>query len=638
MNDQNFTLQTLTVGVIEGRLNRRQLLMRATALGLTAPVIASLLAACGSDDGPEEATVTATTSGDNSATEAPSGDEPKETEESDSPTSATDASAGTGRGAGETLRILNWQAPTDLNPHYSQGYHNSAPAQMVLEPLLIIDAAGEMIPVLIEEVPTLENGGISEDRTAITFNLLEGLVWSDETPFTSEDARFTWQWATDTAASTTSISSFETIEDVELVDERTFIVHYSEADPAWYNVFSRGVGLGAQILPKHVLEDYMGDLAPGAPFNLNPIGTGPYKVTDFRPGDVILYEVNELYREADKPYFKEVEFKGGGDSPSAARAVLQSGEADYAPNLQVEAAILQSMEAEGTGTIMLTWPGNVEHIFLNFTDPKIEVDGARSELGNPHPFLTDLAVRQALALGCDREAISTQLYGATGEATANIITAPENFVSPNTSFTFDVEQGKALLEDAGWTGSPRSKDGVALNIVYQTSINTLRQRTQDIVKQYWEELGATVELRAIDAAVYFSADAGNPDTWTHFYTDVEMATITTNPFPAPLMRRWLSADPAVDIAQQVNDWTGRNLSRWENGEYNGLFEQVLTEFDPDVQAELFIAMNDLVVEDVGTIPLVDRASPAAVVNTLKGIQVSPWTEFTWDIANWHFEE
>jgi peptide/nickel transport system substrate-binding protein len=382
----------------------------------------------------------------------------------------------------------------------------------------------------------------------------------------------------------------------------------------------------------------MGEAGVNAPFNLAPIGTGPYKIAEFRPGDVIIYEINENYRDPDRPYFQQVEFKGGGDAPAAARAVLSSGETDYAPNLQVEAQLLQEMEAEGIGTVIATFNGNVEQILINFADPNEEVEGARSEPSTQHPFLTDLAVRQALALSCDREAIATEFYGPTGEATANVITAPENFVSPNTSFTFDVAQAQDVLEAAGWTGSPRAKDGVEISILYQTTINQLRQKTQEVIKQGWEQIGASVELKSIDSAVFFSADAGNPDTWYHFYADVEMATLTTNPFPEPLMRYWRSTNPDEDIAQQSNAWTGQNLTRWRNDEFNDLHEQVRTELDTAKQAELFIAMNDLIVENVATIPLVNRAGVAGKSNKLQGNQPSPWTEFTWDIANWSFEE
>ncbi|HMM40531.1 MAG TPA: peptide ABC transporter substrate-binding protein [Thermomicrobiales bacterium] len=649
MDGNWLTIEDLRDAVLAGRLGRRQLLKRAMALGLSAPVIAGLLAACGGDDNGEATATTASgasattpaaataTSAETSAATATTGATPAEAAPATGTSGATATSgtiAGAGRGAGDTLRILNWQAPTNLNPHFSQGYHNSAPAQMVLEPLLIVDEAGDMVPILLEEAPSLENGGVAADGLTVTFTLLEGLVWSDGTPFTSEDARFTWQWVMTPGSQATSIATFEPIKDVEVVDERTFIVHYSEPDPAWYNVFSRGPGLGGQILPKHLMGDKMGEAGVNAEFNMKPIGTGPYKITEFRPGDVVVYEINESYREADKPFFKHVEFKGGGDAPAAARAVLSTGEADYAPNLQVETQLLQQMESQGIGKLVSVFAGTVEQILVNFADPNTEVDGARSEPSTTHPFLSDLAVRQALVLGCDRESVATQLYGPTGQVTANVIAAPANFVSPNTSVTFDPDAGAAKLEEAGWTGSPRTKDGVKIEILYQTSINQLRQKTQEIIKQSWEQMGVSVQLKSIDAAVYFSADAGNPDTWSHFYADVEMAAITTNPFPQPLMRYWLSADPAVDIPQKSNSWTGRDLTRWQNQEFNGLYEQVRTELDPAKQAELFIAMNDLIVNDVATIPLVHRATPAGQSIKLVGNKPSPWTEFTWDIANW----
>jgi peptide/nickel transport system substrate-binding protein len=636
---------------LRGRIGRRQFLMRAMALGLSAPVIAGLLAACGGND-KEKATATteertsaaSPTTGSSTSAASPttgastSAASPTTGGSTGAASPTTGSVSGAGRGVGETLRILNWQAPTNLNPHFSQGYHNSAPAQMVIEPLLIVDTDGKMVSILLDEVPTLENGGISKDGLNVTFKLLDGLTWSDGTPFTSEDARFTWQWVMDPNSQATSISAFETIKDVEIVDDQTFIVHYSEPDPAWYNVFSRGAGLGGQILPKHIMGEMMGEAGVNAPFNLKPIGTGPYQVTEFRPGDVVLYEINENYRDSSKPFFQRVEFKGGGDAPAAARAVLSSAEADYAPNLQVETQLLQQMEAQGIGKLVSVFAGTVEQILINFADPNKEVDGAKSEPSTQHPFLTDLAVRQALVLASDRETIATQLYGPTGEANANVITAPANFVSPNTSIDFDIDAGIAKLEEAGWTGSPRAKDGAQIKILYQTSINQLRQKTQEIIKQSWEKMGASVELKSIDAAVYFSADAGNPDTWSHFYSDVEMAAITTNPFPLPLMRYWLSANPDEDIAQKSNSWTGRNLTRWRNDEFNTLNEQVRTELDQAKQAELFIKMNDLMVNDVATIPLINRATPFAQSNKLQGNEPSPWTEFTWDIANWHYEE
>jgi peptide/nickel transport system substrate-binding protein len=539
----------------------------------------------------------------------------------------------------DLLRILYWQAPTILNVHFSQGTKDSAASSLVLEPLIDVDVEGNLVAVLAAEVPSLENGGVAADGMSVTYKLKQGVTWSDGTPFTAEDVRFTWQYVIDEAATTTSSATYEPIEDVEVVDENTVTVHFKEPTPGWYSPFA--TGFGGQIVPKHILESSMGAAARDAEFNLAPIGTGPYKVDEFRPGDVVNYSINENYREADKPYFTQVEFKGGGDATSAARAGLQTGEADWAWNLQVEKAVLEPMAEGGVGSLLVTPGPNVERILVNRADPNTEVDGARSEPTTQHPYLQFEKVRQAFAMAADRDTVATELYGPAGQATPNILVAPEKFASPNVAYTFDIDAANALLDEDGWTldGDLRSKDGVELKGVYQTTINPLRQKTQEIVKAGWAQIGAQIELKSVDAGVFFSSDAGNPDTASHFYTDFEMFTNgPAIPYPISYMAGWKSTNPAEDIAQKANDWAGPNVERWVNEEYNALYTQAVTELDEQKQIELFHGMNDLVVGDVVEIPLVHRADVVGASNKLKGYNPSPWTPDVRDIANWYFEE
>ncbi len=656
MGQDQSRLETLRSELLEGRLGRRAVLKRGMALGLSAPVIAALLAACGDDDDEETPETQATTG--TTATQAPAEASPTEAEaeateaeaeatEAPAEASPTEASGGEapttdepghGRGVADLLRILYWQAPTILNPHFSQGTKDSAAASLVLEPLIDVDVDGNLLPVLAAEVPSADNGGVAADGMSVTYKLKQGVVWSDGEPFTAEDVRFTWQFASDPAAASTTIATYEVIEDVEVVDETTVTVKFKETTPGWYQPFT--TGFGGHILPKHIMESFMGEKARDAEFNLNPIGTGPYKVVEFRPGDVINFEINENYREADKPYFKQVEFKGGGDATAAARAALQSGETDWAWNLQVEKTVLEPM-AEGSDVgVLLSNPGiGVERILVNFTDPNTEVDGARSEPTTQHPFLTDKAVRNAFALACDRESIATELYGPAGAPTANLLAGPGKFVSPNTTWEFNLDKANQTLDEAGWTGSPRSKDGVEMSVVYQTTINPLRQKTQEIVKQGWEAIGCPTELKSIDAGVYFSSDAGNPDTASHFYTDFEMFTNSPSvPYPIAYMASWKSTDPAVDLAQKSNQWSGGNVERWVNEDYNAMYEQARTELDEEKQAELFVGMNDLVVNEFVEIALVHRADVVAANIKLKGYDASPWTPDVRGIANWYMEE
>lgn len=657
-------LDLLREEVLGGRLSRRDVLKRATVLGLSAPIIAGLLAACGGDD--EEtpaAAATNTTGGGGTAATATTGSAPAATAttgSSASPAASAAASPttgsapaatattaappvasvepGKGRGGGDLVRILFWQAPTILNSHFSQGDKDTNATSLVLEPLLQIDGDGNFLPALAAEVPTLENGGIAEDGTSVTYKLKEGVTWSDGEPFTAEDVRFTWEFVSDTTAATTTIADYDDIEDVEVVDDLTVTVHFKAATAEWFAPFV--TSYGGHILPKHILQDFMGTKAVEAPFNLSPIGTGAYKVQEFRPGDVVLYEINENYRDDTRPYFSRVEFKGGGDATSAARAAIQSDETDWAWNLQVEKSVLEQIAADGdSGELVITPGQSIERILLNFADPNTEVDGARSEPSTQHPYLQFKEVRKAFNMACDRDTIATELYGPAGAATANLLVSPAAFVSPNTSFEFDLDAAAAMLEEAGWTGSPRSKDGVEIKALYQTTINPVRQKTQEINKQAWESIGVPTELKSIDAGVYFSSDAGNPDTAAHFYADFEMFTNgPASPFPLAYMSGWKSDDPAVDIAQKANGWSGSNYNRWVNEDYNALYAKAAVALDPAEQAELFIAMNDLLIEEVVEIPLVHRNSVTGVSKKLKGYARSVYEPDTWDVFNWYFEE
>ncbi|HQZ88471.1 MAG TPA: ABC transporter substrate-binding protein, partial [Thermomicrobiales bacterium] len=203
-------IDELRAEALEGRLDRRSVLKRGIALGLSAPIIAGLLAACG---GSEKATSTpaaaaTSPSGGGEATKpaatAPSGGSEATKPVEASPTtgggSGEATEPGHGRGKADLLRILYWQAPTSLNPHFSQGTKDSAASSLILEPLIDVDIKGNLIPVLAAEIPSLENGGVSKDGLSVTYKLKKDVTWSDGEPFTANDVKFTWQFTTDETA------------------------------------------------------------------------------------------------------------------------------------------------------------------------------------------------------------------------------------------------------------------------------------------------------------------------------------------------------------------------------------------------------------------------------------------------------
>jgi peptide/nickel transport system substrate-binding protein len=200
---------------------------------------------------------------------------------------------------------------------------------------------------------------------------------------------------------------------------------------------------------------------------------------------------------------------------------------------------------------------------------------------------------------------------------------------------YDLEKAAQLLDEAGWKDTNdngiRDKDGLEMKVVFQTSVNPLRQKTQAVIKQSWESIGLEVELKSVDASVFFSSDPSNNDTVEHFYADVQMFTTgNLNPDPTPYFKTY----KCDNIPQKSNNWSGDNYSRYCNPEYDKLWDQVITELDPDVRATMFKQLNDLLVQEVVVIPLIHRAEVVGVSNNLKGVDLTPWDSRTWNIAQW----
>jgi peptide/nickel transport system substrate-binding protein len=533
-------------------------------------------------------------------------------------------------GGGGTLKLLWWQSPTLLNPHFAVGTKDQDGSRIFYEPLAGWDPDGNLVPILAAEVPSVENGTVDKDVTWVVWKLKQGVKWHDGQPFTADDCVFNWQYASDPATAATTSGTYKDIK-VSKVDDHAIRIDFQQPTPFWADAF---VGPRGMMIPKHLFEPYTGGNSREAPTNLTPVGTGPYLFVDFKPGDIVRGKINPDYHLPNRPYFDAIEMKGGGDAVSAARAVLQTGEYDFAGNMQVEDELLKRLEDGGKGHVSIIQGGSLEEILLNNTDPWKEVDGERSSLKTTHPFLTDPTVRQALNLLVDRLSVEKFIYGRTGKATANFINNPPQFVSKNTSYEFNIAKAAERLDKAGWKPGAdgiREKDGIRLKIVFQTSINAPRQKTQQIVKQACQQAGIEVELKTIPATVYFSSDIGNPDTGTKFYADLEMHTPNmSQPDPGELTRAFLS----TEVNCKDNKWQGRNATRWQNAEYDALFHQAEHEIDPVKRGALFMQMNDLLIKNVVIIPVVHRTAVAAVSNRLH-VLLSGWDSYIWNLRDWY---
>jgi peptide/nickel transport system substrate-binding protein len=593
MNEQQ--LRGVIEDVRRGKLSRRAFTLRMIGLGLTAPLAAQMLAS----------------SGIAMAADAP-------------------AYKPTKRGGGGSLRMLWWQAPTLLNPHFAVGTKDQDASRIFYEPLAAWDPDGNLTPVLAAEIPTVENGDLAEDGTSVIWKLKQGVTWHDGQPFTADDCVFNWEYSADPATAATTIGSYKDVKVVK-VDDHTIRVEFPKPTPFWADPF---VGVAGMVIPKHLFEAYKGDKSRDAPTNLTPVGTGPYLFVGFKPGDLVQGKINSNYHMENRPYFDTIELKGGGDAVSAARAVLQTGEYDFAWNMQVEDEILKRLEAGGKGQVVIVPSGNIEHIELNNTDPNKVVDGERSSIKTKHPFLTDPAVREALNVLVDKASVHKYIYGRTGIDTANFINAPDKFVSKNTHYEFDIAKAIKLLDDAGWkpgADGVREKDGVKLHAVFQSSINAPRQKNQEIVKQACQKAGISIEIKSVTASVFFSSDVANPDTYSHFYSDLQMFTTTmTQPDPGVFMRQFMSSE----VASKANKWQGRNITRWQNADYDKLHDESDHQLSPVKRAALFIAMNDLLIKNAVIIPVVTRPAVSAVSRTLHA-PLSGWDSDLSALQDWY---
>ncbi|AYM13762.1 MULTISPECIES: peptide ABC transporter substrate-binding protein [Agrobacterium] len=540
------------------------------------------------------------------------------------------------RGSDGELKILFWQAVSTLNPYLSAGTKEVYSSSMVIEPLARYDEKGELVPMLVSEIPTVDNGGIAKDLLSMTWKLKSDVKWSDGTPFTADDVIFTWKYCIAPDGGCAQAAQYEGVKNVEAIDAHTIKISFNEPKPYPYSAF---VGAQSPVIQKKQFEKCVGAAAPGCTSaNFGPIGTGPFVVKDFKPNDVISFVANPNYRDPAKPAFATATLKGGGDAASAARAVLETGEFDYAWNMQVEPEILATMVAAGKGKLETAFGTQVERINLNWynADPALG-DKRSTKEGGPHPALSDPAVRRALSLAIDRDIIDEAGYGEAGKPTCNIVPAPEAVASTkNDSWCLkqDLEGANKLLDDAGWVKGAdgiRAKNGVKLSFLYQTSTNSVRQATQELVKDMWSQIGVASELRNVSASVFFGGDPASPDTFQKFFADVEMYT---NNFDGTDPEKYLAEWLCDKIPAPANGWQGQNIPRYCNPEFDKLVGELSKTADPAKRGEISKQLNDMLTEEGAHIPLIHRGSVSSHSLTLEGVRMNAWDSELWNVADW----
>ena len=592
-------LHELIAQVKAGRLDRRAFVQTMVGLGLTAPLAAQMLASAGVAHAQPKAP----------------------------------AFTPTKRGGGGLLKTLWWQAPTLLNPHFATGTKDQDASRIFYEPLAGFDPDGNVIPVLAAETPSVQNGGLARDLTSVTWRLKKGVTWHDGKPVTADDVIFTYEFV---------VRPGHRRGEQRLVprdrEDRQARQPHRQA-----HLHQAPAVLGGSLLrrPRHDhpqarLRALPGGQEPEAPANLKPVGTGPYRLVDFKPGDTVRGEANPAYHVPNRPFFDAIEMKGGGDAASAARAVLQTGEYDYAWNLQVEDDILRRMEQGGKGRVNI-WPtGNPEHMQCNFSDPWTEVDGERSHAKTTHPVLSDPAVRQALNLLVDRAAVQEEIYG---RRRADQRELPQRAVALLLEeHPLGVQRGqgqpgprRGRLE-AGrrrHPGQGRQAAEVRLPDLHQRPAAEEPGHRQAGGGQGGHRDGDQVggglgllllrprEPRHLPALLRGPADV------QHHHVRARTPQYFMNQFCS-----W-------EVSQKANKWQGRNVTRFRSDEYDRTYKAADGEIDPVKRAALFIKMNDIVIANVVVIPVLWRNGVSGSSTALMGMDLTGWDSTFWRLPYWY---
>ena len=239
-------------------------------------------------------------------------------------------------------------------------------------------------------------------------------------------------------------------------------------------------------------------------------------------------------------------------------------------------------------------------------------------------------------MAIDRDLLVEAGYGEAGRATCNILPAPEIYASSNNEDCLiqDIDGANKLLDEAGWEmggDGVRAKDGVRLSVLYQTSVNSVRQGTQALVKQMWQQIGVETELRAVDASVFFGGDPASPDTFQKFYADVE---IYTNNFDGTDPEKYMAEWKCDKIPSPENGWRGQNIPRYCSEEYDALVDKLAGTSGLDQRAAIAIELNDMLAKDVAHIPLIHRGDLSARAATVEGTRMNSWDSQLWNVADW----
>lgn len=539
------------------------------------------------------------------ATEAPAA--PAETGAApEAPTSAPEAPA-----AEKKVATFIWTQEFDtLNPAYTNMWFVTVTHQLWLPWAWESDEKNEAFPKLVTELPSVENGGISEDGTQITMHLRDDLVWSDGEPLTSADFKFTYEMIINPANTVSSAYPYDNIESIDTPDAQTVVINFSGPFAPWI-ILWRG------ILPEHILKpvfDADGTL-DNAEWNLNPtVGYGPYVFAEWESGSFARFVVNENYW-GERPKIDEIFFRFVPDDASQVAALI-AGDGDLGTFI----AYSDVPKLEDAGVSIMVQPSGYNEGWFFVIN---------AEIG--HPAMTDVNVRKALAMSVDREAINRDLLlGLTNVPASFWDSLPYYNNPPLTNYPYDPEAAKKLLDEAGWVDSngdgTRDKDGVELELTYGTTIREIRQDTQAVVQQQLAQVGIKVDIQSYDSDLYFSGYGEGPAA----NGELDIMEWSDGPygFPDPDIYYWLCSEIPSDEYPAGGNWFFMC-----DEELDALIQLQSTQVDAAERQKTISQINQIFFDKVYWLGLWQDPDVWAVSPRLTGVKFSGVTPL-FNITEW----
>jgi len=522
---------------------------------------------------------------------------------------------------GGTAIIAIWQEPTTLNPLYRNQTVATVVGNGVIEGLARTRADGQYEGELAKSVPTLGNGvTVDGPKMEVRWELKPGIKWSDGNPVTSADIKFTWErWMADAKVNTRD--GFSDIEAIDTPDPLTAIVKYKAIFPRYPDNFSG-------LLPKHLYEKEA-DLSK-TDYNRKHVGTGPYKVTDFRVGESITLERNDNYRIKDKQYLDKIIFKNVPSS-QVAIAQLKAGEVHGMWNL-LESEMVE-VEREAGVRVQADRSPSVERIELNTAMNKDQ-----TEPTSTHPVLGDIEMRKALLWATPKQQIIDRLLA--GKVKPGNSPVSLGWAAPTlTQDAYDQKKAIDALDKAGWVKGAdgiRSKAGAraALTITTTTG-NQTRERIEQVLIDEYKALGVELKIQNMPSATLLSASwsAGDPRKRGSF--DLIMYGSSPGIDPgSTVTQRYHSKN----IPHAGNNGVGQNYTRVKNAELDKAVDDSNATLDQAKRKEAYAKVLKILNDQYVIIWLYDRADIDAHRVELRGWVENPWAEFTDNMEEWFLKK